>query len=117
MRTGASPRPIASRIAATRPRTWSGDWQLRWNRMKPSGSASRKNSRSSRVSDGPAQPKIAARGSRLGKDAPDAATPEFLAVARRDRLVCHRPCLDAVVDSVPAEIDPLGLEGQLAENV
>src|SRR3954468_14611211 len=61
MRTGASVRPTQSRKAAVSLRTCSGSDTLRRNRIRPQGSASRKNACSSTVSSSPAQPAIKAR--------------------------------------------------------
>src|SRR6185312_14295289 len=85
--------------------------------MKPSGSASRKKSRSAGVSVAPEQPKMAARGSRLDKDAPDAALLQLVAVALRRGGVGDRPGLNAVVDAARTEVGALGGEGHRAEQV
>src|SRR5579883_2351975 len=108
---------MASRRSATRARTLSGLAQLRWNRMKPSGSASRRKRRYSAVRAGPAQPKMTARGSRLDKDAPDAATLEFPAVALGGRGIRDRSGLDAVEDAAFAEIDARRAESRRPQQV
>src|SRR6185437_5238847 len=85
--------------------------------MKPSGSASRKKSRSAGVSVAPEQPKMAARGSRLDKDAPDATLLQLVAVALGRRRIGDRPGLNAIVDAARAEIGALRGEAQRAEQV
>src|SRR5262249_25569760 len=60
--TGASARATDERSSSTSRRVRSGVSTLRPNRMKPSGSASRKKARSSAVRSGPAQLKMTARG-------------------------------------------------------
>ena len=59
MSTGASGRLIHPRRDSINALTWSGSLQLRAQRMKPSGFASRKNAFSSSESVSPAHPKIA----------------------------------------------------------
>src|ERR1700730_5994961 len=61
------------RSEATNSLTWSGELQLRRNRMKPTGSAARKKSRSKALRLSPEQPKMTARGASLRNDAPDIA--------------------------------------------
>src|SRR5580658_10618165 len=117
MSTGASPRPTASRSAATSARTWSGSRQLRWKRMNPSGSASRKNARSAALSSGPAQPKMTASGSRLDKEAPDTAALQLVAGALRRCRVGHGPGLDTIEDAAVAEIDSRRAHAEPAQHV
>src|SRR6185312_14295859 len=85
--------------------------------MKPSGSASRKKSRSAGVSVAPEQPKMAARGSRLDKDAPDAALLQLVAVALRRGRIGDRPGLNAIVDAARAEIGALRVKTHGAEQI
>src|SRR5713226_1882475 len=86
--------------------------------MKPSGSASRKKSRSVGMSAGPEQPKTTARGSsRLDKDTPDAPPLQFVAVALGRRRIGDRPGLNAIVDAATAEIGARGSESQGAEEI
>src|SRR6202047_3990587 len=61
------------RSEATNSLTWSGELQVRRNRMKPTGSAARKKSRSKPSRLSPEQPKMTARGASLRNDAPDIA--------------------------------------------
>src|SRR5829696_1647632 len=61
MRIGASSRPTLSRREAVSARTCSGPSMLRWNRMKPQGSASLKKALSSGVIARPEQPTMKAR--------------------------------------------------------
>src|SRR5580692_4617504 len=67
--------------------TWSGELQLRRNRMKPTGSAAAKKSRSEAVIRSPEQPKTTASGALSGNDAPDVAPLQFAAdpLCIRDR--------------------------------
>src|SRR5207245_1955193 len=115
--TGASARPTDWRSPATRERTWSGFSTLRANRMKPSGSAARKKSRSSAVSEVPAQPKMmeaviaAAARSKPHRQALLLLRFQLFAYLLGLRRIGQRAGLDAVVDSLGAEVGPL--HGQL----
>src|ERR1700683_5246589 len=116
--TGASSRRTASRSPATSFFTCAGFSQLRANKMKPSGSALRKNFFSSSVSAVPPAPKMTARGSRLDEDAGDIALLEGVAAARGRCLVRDRPGHDAEEHAaIGAEIDPHRIGGKIAENV
>src|SRR5215472_14428908 len=64
--------------------------------MKPSGLTARKNSRSAFDSANPAQPKIAARGSRTEDDAGDMTLLERPAQLRRGAAIGERSSLDAI---------------------
>ena len=119
----APARRRGRRCRATRrrgARTWSGSSQLRWNRMKPSGSASRKKSRSSGVERRAGAAEDGARhgGSRLDKDAPDACA----ASARRSRARPRRhrrsarPGCDSRCRVSPRSARDRG-EAQLAEQI
>ena len=86
-------------------RTWSGSPQLRWNRMKPSGSASRKKARSSggerrtrAAEDGGA----AAHG--LTRMHPTLRCFSSSQIALGRGGIGDRPGLDAIVDAAIAEI-------------
>src|ERR1700726_4122502 len=85
--------------------------------MKPSGSASRKKSRSACVSAGPEQPKTTARGSRLDKDPPHAPPLQLVALALGRRRIGDRSGLKAVVDAAGTEIGARGDEAERAEEV
>src|ERR1700738_2758415 len=78
------------RSEATNSLTWSGELQLRRNRMKPTGSAARKKSRSKAFRLSPEQPRMTARGASLRNDAPDIAPLQLAAdsvgVGNGDRL-------------------------------
>src|SRR5690348_9238934 len=117
MSTGAVARPTVPRNSATSARSCAGFSQLRLNRMKPRGSASRKKARSWAESAGPAQPTISARGSRLDNDAPDAAAFQFAAIALFCRRIPDRPGLDAIEGAARAEIDAVRAQGERAQYV
>src|SRR5215472_4842375 len=117
MSTGASARPTARRSSATRLRTCVGVSQLRWNRMNPRGSASRKKSRSAAESVGPAQPKMTAAGLRLDKEAADPAALQLVAAALRLGRIGDRSDLDAIEGAALAEIDPRRDETQRAQEI
>src|SRR6476469_1686701 len=94
---------------------------LRANRMKPSGSASRKNARSSALSDGPAQPKIVAftggkSPRRRDDDAIGLAGLECAADALR-LLFVEQAGLDAVPHALVGEIDLCRLHAQVGQYV
>src|SRR3984957_17224813 len=119
--TGASPRPTQWRKSGISARTCSGSRQLRWNRIKPSGLASRKNARSSALSVSPAQLKQIANGSvcwgSLDKLAPQPAILERLAEFLRRGLVPNRPDFDAIPDAAIAEIGAHRDRGKFAEQI
>src|SRR6185312_11210060 len=120
MRTGASPRPTVSRRSSTRRRTWSGVSQLRWKRMKPTGSASRKKARSSAARIAPAQPKIAARGaagSGADEEAGDMTMLQLFADMLGLAAVADRAGLDAVPDAALAEIGARPFGAEAAEEI
>src|SRR5205823_4467481 len=89
--------------------------------MKPSGSASRKKSRSSGASAAPAQPRIIARdwliASGVDQDAGDIAALELAAEPLGGGAVTDRRRLDAIIDTALAEIGARPGGGQLAEHV
>ena len=80
---------------------------MRLNRINPTGSASRKNARSSRLSDGPAQPKMTALGSGLGKNAFNAALPQLRAEALCLARIGDRTDVQAIEHASLAEIGEL----------
>src|SRR5579862_1582690 len=85
--------------------------------MKPSGSASRKNWRSASVRTVPERPKIAARASRLDKNAPDIAALQRRAALGRLSGIADRPRLDAVEDALIAEIGAHDADAKLAQDI
>src|SRR5215472_8311033 len=85
--------------------------------MKPTGLASRKKARSRRLRDGPAQPKMTALGSRLGKNAPLAPLAKLCADALGLARVGDRAGMDAVVDAAVAEVGALHREGERAHEI
>src|SRR5208282_6495699 len=116
--TGASARRTVSRKPITRFLNCAGLSTLRWNRMKPSGSALRKNFFSLSVNRLPLKPKMTARGSRLDEDAGDMALFEGVAALRGRGFVGNRPGHDAVVDAaLGPEIDLDRIGGQSSQNV
>src|SRR5882724_7003795 len=121
MSTGASARPTPARRSSTRRRSCAGSRQLRWKRMKPSGSTARKKSRSSGASAAPAQPKTIARGWLIAlgadRDAVDIAPLQRAAQPLGRGGVADRRGLDAVVDAARAEIDAWPDRRHIAEQV
>src|SRR5215469_9730239 len=102
---GASGRPTHSRNAATSSRTWSGELQLRRNRMKPAGAAAEKKSRSKAFRLSPEQPRTTACGISTDNDAPDIAPLQLAADVVRIR---KRARLNTVEHALFAEIGPRG---------
>src|SRR5579864_3172080 len=117
MSTGAPARPTASRSSVTSRRTCAGLWQFRWKRMKPSGLASQKKSRSAAASVGPAQPKMTAAELRFDKEAADPAAFQLVAATLRLGGIGDGPGLDAVEGAALAEIDPRRREAQAAQKI
>src|SRR5204862_6884744 len=89
------------RSEATRSRTCSGELQLRRNRIKPTGSATPKKSRSEGVRRSPEHPRITASGALSGNDAPDVAP---LQLAAHPLCIRDGGSLDAVKHALFAEI-------------
>src|SRR5687768_9592575 len=92
---------------------------LRANRMKPSGSASWKNARSSAVRSGPEQPRMTAFNElsrRRDRHAVGLASLERAADALRLLLV-ERSGLDAIPHALVAEVDANGLHLETGEHV
>src|SRR3712207_3437510 len=85
--------------------------------MKPKGSASRKNARSSSRSVGPAQPKIAASMSGSHEKAVDVASLELATGPLGGGAIGDRPGLETVEDAARAQIDAHRAEAKAAEHV
>src|SRR6185437_4806369 len=119
MRIGASARPTDARNSATSRLICAGVSQLRAKRMKPSGSASRKNCRSLTESVVASQPKMTGFVTRLRlhEDAGDLAALERSAILRRFCLIHDRPGLNAVVGALGTETDARDRERQFSEHV
>src|ERR1700730_8545463 len=104
------------RNEATNSLTWSGELQLRRNRMKPTGSAARKKSRSKALRLSPEQPRMTARGASSRNDAPDIAPFQLAAEPVRIRI-CDRGCLDAVEHPLVTEIGADGRRRNTCEQI
>src|SRR5258705_911931 len=88
--------------------------------MKPSGSTTRKNARSSGARIGPAQPKMAARGlliSGTHENAADIAALQLAAQMLGSGGVADRAGLDAVISAALAKIGARPSRVQRAEQI
>src|SRR5579864_9172937 len=85
--------------------------------MKPTGSASRKNARSSGLSEGPAQPKMTALGSGFGKKAPDAALAKLRAEPFGLGRVGDRTHVNAIEHAAIAQVDAIDRDRERAHEI
>ena len=91
---------------------------LRANKIRPNGLASWKKLRSSAVSAGPEQPRIAAAGGLLGDNqAPHATGLQVTASDLCQNSIRQRACLNAMVDALIADIHLLDEELQATQNI